>query len=150
MNKKITYSEKLRDPRWQKKRLEILSRDKFQCRCCGSENETLMVHHIQYIKGSEPWEYPDELLYTLCESCHEEEHMSRSAAENRLLQVLKTKGYYCKDIEELIIFLENVHTIFPYDVLFSSLTWFLRKGTSDLTESYLESLSTKNKNTEID
>lgn len=149
MNDKKTYSEKLRDPRWQKKRLEILSRDKFQCRCCGSESETLMVHHIQYTKGAEPWEYPNEFLYTLCESCHEEEHASRPALENRLLQVLRDKIYFHKDIYELISFLENIHPVFTYDVLFSSFTSFLRENTSDLVEYYFNNLSTENKSEEV-
>ena len=32
------YSEKLKDPRWQKKRLEILERDNFRCQYCGDKN----------------------------------------------------------------------------------------------------------------
>jgi hypothetical protein len=31
MNSRKTYSEKLRDPRWQKKRLQIFERDEFMC-----------------------------------------------------------------------------------------------------------------------
>jgi 5-methylcytosine-specific restriction endonuclease McrA len=32
---KKTYSELLKSPKWQKKRLEIMSRDKFTCKKCG-------------------------------------------------------------------------------------------------------------------
>lgn len=46
--KKEIYSEKLKDPRWQKKRLEILNRDEFACRFCGDNKSTLNVHHISY------------------------------------------------------------------------------------------------------
>jgi len=63
-----SYSEKLRDPRWQKKRLEILSRDQFICRTCGDEKSTLEVHHLSYRK--DPWDVPDEQLVTLCSHCH--------------------------------------------------------------------------------
>jgi len=63
------YSEKLRDPRWQRKRLEIFQRDDFTCLACGSTTKTLHVHHLAY-KG-DPWDCPSELLETLCETCHE-------------------------------------------------------------------------------
>jgi 5-methylcytosine-specific restriction endonuclease McrA len=64
------YSDKLKDPRWQKKRLEILSRDNFTCKCCGDNESTLHVHHLIYSSGN-PWEAPDNTLETLCASCHE-------------------------------------------------------------------------------
>lgn len=66
----MTYKEKLKDPRWQKKRLEILERDNFTCCQCGDKEETLHVHHKGYIKGNEPWEYDNNYLETLCETCH--------------------------------------------------------------------------------
>lgn len=67
----MTYSEKLRDPRWQKKRLKIMERDEFKCRLCGSGDKTLNVHHAYYRPKANPWDYPDEELTTLCEECHE-------------------------------------------------------------------------------
>lgn len=67
----MTYSEKLKSPKWQKKRLEIMQRDNFKCRICEDENNTLNIHHILYKKEyKNPWDYPNELLITLCESCH--------------------------------------------------------------------------------
>lgn len=66
------YQDKLKDPRWQRKRLEILSRDGWRCTCCGDADSTLHVHHGLYARHAEPWEYPDNVLWTLCESCHEE------------------------------------------------------------------------------
>ncbi len=68
-----SYSEKLKDPRWQRKRLEVLHRDDFSCQKCGETKETLHVHHRRYIQGHEPWEYSDRDLVTLCELCHETE-----------------------------------------------------------------------------
>ena len=64
-----SYAEKLKDPRWQKKRLEILNRDSFTCLCCGSTKKTLHIHHRYYLKV-DPWDYPNDALDTLCESCH--------------------------------------------------------------------------------
>lgn len=65
-----TYIELLRDPRWQRKRLEVMSRDQFRCLQCGSKVKTLNVHHQYYIKGRMPWEYSNDSLLTLCEDCH--------------------------------------------------------------------------------
>lgn len=65
-----TYSEKLRDPRWQKLRLEIMERDRFQCRLCRDTEKTLNVHHSFYSKGWNPWDYPNASLVTACEDCH--------------------------------------------------------------------------------
>ena len=66
----MKYSEKLRDPRWQKKRLEIMNRDEFTCQACSDSKSTLNVHHMQY--HGDPWDAPNESLETLCELCHEQ------------------------------------------------------------------------------
>lgn len=64
----MTYSEKLKDPRWQKRRLEVFNRRGFACECCGSKDQTLHVHHLVY--SGEPWDAPFDNLESLCESCH--------------------------------------------------------------------------------
>lgn len=66
-----TYFKKLLDPRWQKKRLEILNRDEFSCKYCNNTEKTLHIHHIRY--GKEPWDVPNKYLITLCEDCHNAE-----------------------------------------------------------------------------
>lgn len=68
------YSKKFKDPRWQKKRLEILNRDDWQCSLCNDEKETLHIHHLYYKKNKNPWDYPNDALITLCESCHSSMH----------------------------------------------------------------------------
>lgn len=73
MKDKKSYSDKLRDPRWQKKRLQILERDNWTCLHCGSTENTLHVHHTYYEKGKEPWEADEKCLKTLCSECHEVE-----------------------------------------------------------------------------
>lgn len=74
MTKQTTYAQKLRDPRWQKKRLEIMERDEFTCQICGCKDKTLNVHHRHYSRGREPWEYDGNALVTLCEPCHDLVH----------------------------------------------------------------------------
>jgi 5-methylcytosine-specific restriction endonuclease McrA len=66
----MTYSQKLRSPLWQKKRLEICQRDGWRCVFCGSDSKNLQVHHLIY-KRRDPWDYPDYLYQTLCEDCHQ-------------------------------------------------------------------------------
>lgn len=69
-----TYFEKLKDPRWQKKRLEVLEAGNWTCVDCGDKDSTLHVHHRQYFKGREPWEYEVGQLEVLCEECHRTGH----------------------------------------------------------------------------
>lgn len=71
--KKDTYVDLLKDPRWQKKRLEIMQRDNFTCQHCGCQDKELQIHHLIYHKDYKPWEYDSEELITLCNRCHEVE-----------------------------------------------------------------------------
>lgn len=68
-----TYHEMLLDPRWQKKRLEILESHEWACDSCSSKERTLHVHHKVYWPGCAPWEYQNGWLAVLCDVCHEEE-----------------------------------------------------------------------------
>lgn len=70
----MSYSDQLRDPRWQRRRLEIMSRADFSCEKCHSATKTLHVHHKQYRAGARPWEYADNELECLCDDCHGAEH----------------------------------------------------------------------------
>src|SRR5687768_15566275 len=65
------YWELLRDPRWQRKRLEVMKLADFGCQECGADDQTLNVHHSFYEKDLKPWEYPAESLRCLCEDCHQ-------------------------------------------------------------------------------
>lgn len=65
-----SYSDLLKDPRWQRRRLEVLEASGFACDECGNDRNTLHVHHRAYRKGAMPWEYGEEELECLCEICH--------------------------------------------------------------------------------
>jgi hypothetical protein len=71
MKTKIPYWELLRDPRWQRKRLEVYEAADFSCEWCGESEKTLNAHHTYYLKNRSPWDYPTEHLRCLCEDCHE-------------------------------------------------------------------------------
>jgi len=67
----MNYQDQLKHPNWQKKRLQILKRDKFTCKLCKDKETTLNVHHIRYSDGM-AWEIENEYLITLCKHCHAE------------------------------------------------------------------------------
>lgn len=67
----MNYSEQLKDPRWQNKRLEIMQRDNFTCQCCEDNDNELDVHVTKYIYGYKVWEYENSDLVTLCHNCHD-------------------------------------------------------------------------------
>lgn len=82
-----SYAEKLRDPRWQRKRLEILQRSNFSCEACSATDRTLNVHHRIYRRGADPWAYADHELASLCEDCHQQEHSIRTRVEEVFAQL---------------------------------------------------------------
>lgn len=70
----MTYAEKLKDPRWQKKRLETFEAHGWKCDSCLTRINTLHVHHRYYVPGRQPWEYPVDCLQVLCSKCHKDTH----------------------------------------------------------------------------
>lgn len=100
-NKVKPYSEKLKDPRWQKIRLQTFERDKWECQSCNDKESTLVVHHKYYLPEREPWEYPMDAFIALCEKCHGEERENRPQAEQTLLLAIRKKGFLFRDVKEL-------------------------------------------------
>jgi len=108
----MDYSEKLKDPRWQKKRLQIFERDHWTCKYCGEEENTLHLHHLFYFKGKEPWEINDGFLVTLCENCHHrDEECKKSIMESftddigSLLKTIWDSGY---NVQDLLLIAEGI------------------------------------------
>ena len=81
-----------RDPRWQKKRLEVLERAEWHCENCGDSESELQVHHAYYTGSKKPWEYPINSLQALCVKCH------KSAEELR--QDAKKIGMFPMEVQE--------------------------------------------------
>lgn len=71
----MTYYQQLRSPQWLKFALQFKEAHNWTCEACGAkqskENE-LTVHHIYYLRGVKPWDYPDKLLECLCWPCHKD------------------------------------------------------------------------------
>jgi hypothetical protein len=108
--KNADHYEKYKDPRWQKKRLEILERDNFTCVICCEKEKTLHVHHRKYLNKitkqgifwEDPWNYPDELLVTLCEECHEIETENMKIVLHDLGEMLK-EIFFAHEIKDIAI-----------------------------------------------
>lgn len=118
------YSQKLKDPRWQKKRLEILERDEWTCQRCFDTESTLAVHHRKYLPNTNPWEYPDDLLITLCENCHEFERSERSGCEQDLLDMLRYH-FFAEDIHSLATGFHMMELLHSHEVVASVYEWAL-------------------------
>ncbi len=112
--KRKTYSEKLADPRWQKKRLEVLERCEWSCLNCGDSSNQLQVHHLVYERGVEPWDHDNQYLIAVCKNCHEELDDTRS-------RILKMMAHYppefLRDLHDALCnVLEPVHNgTHPYE-----------------------------------
>lgn len=100
MNKE-EYRQKCLDPRWQKKRLQILERDGWKCGKCKDETTTLHVHHRYYENDADPWDYPDTALITLCAPCHEYESAELRNAEQKFLLAMKRAGIMADNFDYL-------------------------------------------------
>ena len=83
----MRYSERLKDPRWQRKRLEIMQRADFKCEHCLDGHSTLHVHHRRYIAGRDPWDYQNCDLAALCENCHGAAHERRGLLDEILCSI---------------------------------------------------------------
>ena len=104
---KTDFFEQYKDPRWQKKRLEILQRDEFKCRSCRDDLSTLHVHHFFYDPDLTPWEYENDKLITLCETCHEAYHyLSKHKTIGFETFSLVLKLYDLMEMESINLFFE--------------------------------------------
>ncbi len=95
---KLSWAEQCRDPRWQKKRLEVLQERDFVCEACEATDKTLNVHHRHYTYGRAPWEYENKEFAVLCEDCHEwlHQHLSlirQNIEEFDVYDVVEVAGY---------------------------------------------------------
>jgi cytochrome c553 len=138
------YSDKLKDPRWQKKRLEILKRDEFTCQLCFDNESPLNIHHRIYIKGKEVWNYPDNLLVTLCEDCHKAEMANQPNIDKLLLEALHSK-FLNEDLQSIIVGFNKLKLLHMSGVIASVLEWSLSNRDIQymLMEKYWETLKSK-------
>lgn len=112
-----SYAEKLKDPRWQKKRLDVLNVNEFTCQSCGDSESTLHVHHKMYAKGRNPWEYDLGQYAVLCENCHGLEHSKEFDVFFEVMSRLPVDGPYNKEeIAYLIAGMIGIDVIPEFDL----------------------------------
>lgn len=70
--RRARYRALLRDPRWLERRAQYFEHHARRCQQCGSPRVTL--HHLYYLPGHKPWEYPDSALVALCWPHHQDQH----------------------------------------------------------------------------
>ena len=80
----MTFAQHLKDPRWQRKRLEVFQRDNFRCVICAKEDREIHCHHIIYERDRKLWDYPLAMFQTLCSTCHKDRHEIMDNAINAL------------------------------------------------------------------
>lgn len=102
----MDYKEQIKSPKWQRRRLEILQRDDFTCQICGCKDKMLHVHHTAYERNKMIWEYPDEMLITMCNECHSLEHNMDNLI-TKLLHMIKTRGVTNHEIITLLDFIDT-------------------------------------------
>lgn len=140
----MLYEEKLKDPRWQKMRLEVMGRDKFTCQICGSginDGTPLNVHHKVYRKGKEPWEYGKNEFITLCEECHRKVH------EHKILLPEVNKNSFPITVVYKKLFGMREKFTGTDAIVYSNLLRLSLRGTIVKSEDeYIKMYSIKNKN----
>lgn len=106
----MTYADKLKSPKWQRKRLQVLERDNWTCKSCGDTETTLHVHHHIYNKGAEPWEYDDRLLTTYCEECHSMVETIKNSMDD--IRTIVSKKIKLSDERVLVVSLVNYELVY--------------------------------------
>lgn len=135
---KSAYAEKLKDPRWQKKRLEILQRDEWKCRRCGNKDKTLHVHHHIYME-SDPCNEPSEHLSTLCDDCHESETMGFNESIRILIDTIKTKRMFFNDVDDLCELLSIIDFSYPLEAVV--IGWYIKNFKDEINKKWDEDVN---------
>lgn len=133
------YAEKFKDPRWQKKRLEVLERDEWMCQQCFETTETLHIHHKAYEKGKYPWEYDNKYMITLCESCHEDETNTAKDIFDNLVKNIKI-NFLSQDAINISLGFYDIKMVHSPATVAAALCFFLsdEKRMSYIVEEFLK------------
>ena len=98
----MAYADLLKDPRWQRKRLEVFEASGWRCQRCDNDKMELHVHHFHYLNGVMPWDYKTCDLACVCGDCHKELTAQRAALK---LALAKYESHFLP-IEKLIKYIE--------------------------------------------
>jgi len=119
----MTYYEKLKDPRWQRKRLEVFERDNFTCTSCNCAKDELQLHHLRYCKG-QPWDISNEYLTTLCKICHKKHEEMLEKIKEHLAVIQSCSFEHLEEVENLLESVWNC-SLNPYQIsVLSGIAYF--------------------------
>jgi len=82
-----TYAAKLKDPRWKRKRRDLIIAAGCACEECGDKESRLQIHHKYHDHSLAPWEYPHKAMCVLCSGCKK----ARREYERLLLESITAK-----------------------------------------------------------
>lgn len=98
----MDYKQRLKRPKWQKKRLEMLEKHNWRCDICDDTETCLHLHHKKYEYGRLPWEYQDGNFSVLCERCHfDVELLKLEKKHNEHLNKKLTDWYKSDEFKEI-------------------------------------------------
>ena len=69
--RRMPFAEYRKQPEWQVRRVQALTRAQYRCQMCSSHDATLDVHHRSYDNYGD--ERPEDLV-VLCRACHQKFH----------------------------------------------------------------------------
>jgi hypothetical protein len=82
-----SFYQQYQDPRWQRKKYEIMAQRNWVCEWCGAKDRQLHVHHGYYEKDRAVWDYPNDSLYCLCDPCHRKANANKRDAQRALARI---------------------------------------------------------------
>jgi len=113
-NQMKTYSEKLKDPRWQQFRSRVFSHYGLSCESCGESkpiNTKNHVHHKRYLPGYEPWDYDMTDVCVLCPECHDELHSAENSWRNLIRSSPSWLAFYFQRLADTFSTMKDPHDI---------------------------------------
>jgi hypothetical protein len=121
-------------------------RDEFECQQCGDGESTLCVHHLRYVQGWEPWDYPDDLLMTLCEECHNIEYECMKDSVDSLIEQIKDRGFLAGSVSILAKAFNGLIMPYPPEVMSDLISFsFMDEGTiREMDRRFFEFLKKNN------
>lgn len=114
----LSYAEKLQHPLWQRTRLRVLERANYTCEQCGDTETQVHVHHMFYLWGAEPWDYPDYAFKCLCRNCHNEVTAEKDMVKQdmrALTAMIKATGITPCHINDIAIHLHDAYEARVFD-----------------------------------
>ena len=89
----MSYADLLKDPMWQKRRLEVLEDAQWKCEECDDKTTELHVHHKRYLRNLKPWEYERADLIVLCRPHHDLWHRNMDILMLAVSRMISMAGF---------------------------------------------------------